>query len=214
MALGPWDAGNLAGCRLNAPGCEDPDAYALSMSEVIQVRRHADLAAVELDALQKLFDGEYLDGFGPWSPDAPYGYSPADTHVLAFRGRDVVGHVGFQRRQIAVGAHNVVVAGTGGVLVDEAARGTGLGKLVMRHAQQAMRAEPEIEFGFLGCRPEVVPFYEKAAWVQVHATERCISRLDQKSVVQTDGGPILICSALRETSEWPEGDVDLRGTPW
>lgn len=196
------------------PGCRHWHMYAASMGEVIRVRRHADLASVELDAIQRLFDGEYLKDFGPWTPDAPYGYSPADTHVLAFRGRDVVGHVGFQRRRIAVGMHEVVVAGTGGVLVDKASRGTGLGGLVMRHAQRVMRAETEIEFGFLGCRPEVVPFYEKSGWVQVHSTERCLSRLDQKSVVQTEGGPTLICAAQRDTSEWPDGDVDLRGTPW
>jgi len=184
------------------------------MREVIHVLRHSDLTAADVDALQKLFDNEYLKDFGPWTPDAPYGYSPADTHVLAFQGRDLAAHVGFQRRRIAVGMHEVVVAGTGGVIVDDASRGTGLGSLVMRRAQQAMRAEREIEFGFLGCRPEVVPFYQKAGWVPVHATERCISRLDQRSVVQTDGGPILICAALRGTSEWPEGDIDLRGTPW
>lgn len=122
--------------------------------------------------------------------------------------------MGFQSRRIAVGADDVLVAGTGGVLVDERLRGTGLGQRVMRLAQKVMRGETGVDFGFLGCRREVVPFYESAGWVQIYATERCLSRLDQKSVVVSEGGPNLICSAKRSASEWPKGDIDLRGTPW
>ncbi|MGO4191455.1 GNAT family N-acetyltransferase [Arthrobacter sp. YAF17] len=183
------------------------------MTEVIRVRRHVDLAATELGALQSLFDSEYFNEFGRWNPDAPYGYSLADTHVLAFHGQALAAHVGFQRRRIAVGPDEVLVAGTGGVLVDERSRGTGLGRRVMRYAQKAMRGAG-VDFGFLGCRREVVPFYESAGWVPVSATERCLSRLDQKSVVVSQGGPILICSARRDASEWLTGDIDLRGTPW
>lgn len=184
------------------------------MNEVIRVRRHVDLAPTELDALESLFDSEYGNELGPWNPDAPYGYSPADTHILAFRGQALAAHVGFQRRLIAVGTDDVVVAGTGGVLVDERSRGTGLGGRVLRHAQKVMRDETGVDFGFLGCRREVVPFYESAGWVQVYATERCLSRVDQTSVVVSEGGPNLICSAKRDSSEWPKGDIDLRGTPW
>jgi aminoglycoside 2'-N-acetyltransferase I len=186
----------------------------LSMDEIIRVRRHVDLAATEIEALQSLFDREYLTEFGRWNPDAPYGYSPADTHVLAFREQALAAHVGFQRRRIAVGTDDVMVAGTGGVLVDERSRGTGLGRRVMRHAQKVMRDKPGVDFGFLGCRKEVVPFYESAGWVHVYATERCLPRADQRTTVVTQGGPILICSAQRDASEWPEGDIDLRGTPW
>lgn len=184
------------------------------MNEIMRVRRHNDLTTAELDALERLFDGEYRSEFGAWNPDAPYGYSPADTHVLAFRGQTLAAHVGFQRRSISVGTHEVIVAGAGGVLVAEHSRGTGLGARAMRLAQEAMSDETGVDFGFLGCRREVVPFYESAGWVQIHATERCLSRLDQTSVVVSEGGPNLICSAKRHASQWPQGDIDLRGTPW
>lgn len=36
----------------------------------------------------------------------------------------------------------------------------------------------------------------------------------ETSVVVSQGGPNLICSAKRDSSEWPKGDIDLRGTPW
>ena len=184
------------------------------MNEIIRARRHVDLTTTELDALENLFDSEYRNEFGPWNPDAPYGYSPAETHVLAFRGQALAAHVGFQRRLIAVGADEVMVAGTGGVLVDKRSRGMGLGGRAMQHAQKVMRDETGVDFGFLGCRREVVPFYESAGWVQVYATERCLSRVDQTSVVVSQCGPNLICSAKRDASQWPKGDIDLRGTPW
>lgn len=184
------------------------------MKEITRVRRHVDLTTAELEALELLFDGEYRKEFGPWNPDAPYGYSPADTHVMVFRGDELAAHVGFACRLIAVGTQEVMVAGTGGVLVDSRARGTGLGGRTMRRAQQAMRDDTGIAFGFLGCRPEVVPFYEAAGWIQVHATERSLSRADQTSVVVSEQGPNLICSATRDENTWPSGDIDLRGTPW
>lgn len=184
------------------------------MDEVMRVRRHAALSAAELDALENLFDSEYLNEFGVWDPDMPYGYSPADTHVLAFRGQVLTAHVGFQCRLISVGSREILVAGTGGVLVDERYRGTGLGGRTLRLAQTVMREEAGVDFGFLGCRREVVPFYESAGWVQIHATERCLSRLDQTSVIVSEGGPNLVCSAKRHTNRWPQGDIDLRGTPW
>ncbi|MHA7306859.1 GNAT family N-acetyltransferase [Arthrobacter sp. TMN-49] len=184
------------------------------MDEIMRVRRHVDFTSTELEGLKALFDSEYREGFGPWNPDAPYGYSPADTHVLAFHGQALTAHVGFQRRLIAVGNSEAVVAGTGGVLVDQRSRGTGLGRRAMRHAQEVMRDDNGIDFGFLGCRSEVVPFYESAGWVRVRATERCLSRVDQTSIVESQGGPILICSAKRDVNEWPTGNIDLRGTPW
>ncbi|MHA7264310.1 GNAT family N-acetyltransferase [Arthrobacter sp. TMN-37] len=115
------------------------------MNETVKVKRHLDLGTAELYELGRLFDSEYLGDYERWNPDAPYGYSPADFHVLAFRGSVVVAHVGFQRRVIAVGAYDVVVAGTGGVLVDQQARGDGLGSRVMRHAQPHLLRSPRRE---------------------------------------------------------------------
>ncbi|WP_346959232.1 GNAT family N-acetyltransferase [uncultured Arthrobacter sp.] len=184
------------------------------MNETLELRRHGDLSRRELAALEVLFDSEYLSDHGRWDPDAPYGYSPADFHVLAFRGSELAAHVGFQRRVISVGASDILVAGAGGVLVDLRFRGLGLGSRAMRHAQVAMRDEAGADFGLLGCRKEVVPFYASAGWVQVRATARCLSRADQSSVIVSEGGPTLICSSTRDASEWPNGDIDLRGTPW
>lgn len=183
----------------------------------LRVVAHERLTRAETAALRALFDAEYRSGFGAWDPDQPYGYAPADLHVLATDGVGVgdalLGHVGLQLRTVAVGGTEVLVAGTGGVLVAPVARGSGLGRRVLRHAQTAMR-DAGADFGYLGCREEVVPFYASCGWRRVSARERSISRLDGVTVVETTADPLLVCAARRPAAQWPAGAIDLRGRPW
>lgn len=182
------------------------------MHEEFRVVNHGELRDDQIVALRELFNLEYLASHGPWDPDRPYGYSPADVHTLAFVDSKLVGHVGFQRRTITVGDAEVTIAGTGGVLVDSSVRGSGLGRRVMHRAQQAMGNDTRIDFGYLGCRKEVVPFYENTGWRRVHAIERHVSASDAGRHVLSTDGPILIFPT-RQT-RWPDGDIDLHGTPW
>ena len=173
---------------------------------------HRALTDSQLAALGALFDREYRAEYGGWDPDRPYGYSPASVHTLAFVDTALVGHVGYQVRTIAVGEAQITVAGTGGVLVDEDARGSGLGRRLMRRAQEAMCEDERIQFGYLGCREEVVRFYESAGWRRVRAVERHTSMQHPQSTVVSSDGPLLIFATRRD--EWPAGEIDLRGTPW
>ena len=155
---------------------------------------HSDLSRRELECLRDLFDGEYFREHGPWDPDAPYGYAPADVHVGAFSDGRLLGHVGFQLRSIAVGVCDVAVAGTGGVLVRKESRGIGLGAALMRRAQAAMRSfdvpgKPRAEFGYLGCRPEVVPFYQAMGWRRIDVVERHLS-MGEKRVSTGEGNSV------------------------
>jgi hypothetical protein len=83
----------------------------------------------------------------------------------------------------------------------------------MGHLARAMRSTVGIEYGYLGCRAEVVPFYASSGWHRVTATERSRSRLAGTVVVTTDD-PILILPVIQAVSDWPAGVIDLRGTPW
>ncbi|WP_313815652.1 GNAT family N-acetyltransferase [Citricoccus sp.] len=184
------------------------------MSRHLRVIQHADLSEVDIRLLRDFFNRQYFADFGPWNLDAPYGYSPADMHTLICDGPALVAHVGFQVRLIGVGSIDVSVAGTGGVLVDESCRGTGLGREVMQDAQQAMRNDGRVQFGYLGCREQVVPFYESTGWHRIHATEHHASRIDHHRVVTSTGDPLLIYPVRKDVTEWPPGDINLRGTPW
>lgn len=180
----------------------------------LRVTTHHELREADLVRLRDLFDGEYRHEHGEWDPDAPYGYAPADVHVLATQDGHLIGHVGFQPRTISVGGRDVLVAGTGGVLVSESARGSGLGRRLMRRAQQSMREDAAVSFGYLGCRPAVVPFYEAAGWTRVDVIERHTSRRDPRETIESRSAPVLICPAVRAVLEWPAGPVDLRGGAW
>ncbi|MGJ0388157.1 GNAT family N-acetyltransferase [Microbacterium sp. CGR1] len=190
------------------------------MSEHVVLVDHSMLSEAQSTALRDLFDTEYRAEHGEWDPDRPYGYSPADVHTIVFRDDAAVAHVGFQRRVIRVGATEIRVAGTGGVLVHPDWRSDGVGRRVMSHAQRAMRDDPHVEFGYLGCREDVVPFYERTGWSRVDAVERHVSMIDANVTVTSAAGPILVFAAdVPDGSDlgrarWPEGDIDLRGTPW
>ncbi|MFC4140542.1 MULTISPECIES: GNAT family N-acetyltransferase [unclassified Microbacterium] len=177
----------------------------------LQIVRDDALDAESIAAIGALFDREYAAEFGPWTRSAPYGYAPAATRVLAYSGAALVGHVGYQPRTISVGGSAVVIGGVGGVLTAPAARGLGLGARMLHAAQQSMSTE--VEFGYLGCREEVVPFYKSAGWRRMSVRERSLSRLDGAPVV-TETDPILIRSAGRPDHDWPAGDIDLLGPPW
>lgn len=183
------------------------------MSVQIYSIENGRLTSEQHDGLRALFDAEYSDAYGLWDPRHPYGYSPATYRVVASDDEKIVGHVGIQPRMIGVGPRDVLVGGTGGVLVSPRHRGTGLGRRLVQAASAALEQAPlEVQFGYLGCREEVVPFYESAGWQRVFTTERSLSRVDSSN--QVSDGPLLISAGLEPLEAWPYGQIDLRGTPW
>lgn len=147
------------------------------MEPSIRIVSHAALSVVDLVGLRTLFDSEYLTEFGEWKPDQPCGYAPHDVHVIIAHGDDLVGHTGWTRRRIRVGERDVVIAGVGGALVVNAARGSRLGQELKRAAVASMAPAGDIEFGYLGCREAVVPFYRSCGWTLVAAVERSLERV-------------------------------------
>ncbi|WP_297752346.1 hypothetical protein [uncultured Tessaracoccus sp.] len=61
----------------------------------IDVIAHQELTEADLHGLRQLFDSEYLEEFGEWDPQQPYGYAPHDVHTMARNEGRVVGHVGW-----------------------------------------------------------------------------------------------------------------------
>lgn len=191
-----------AGSRHNTLGIE------------IDATAHAALTAGQLAALRDLFDAEYLDDFGAWNPDQPYGYSPHDHHIIARNQVGaVMGHVGWARRAIGVAGRDVVIAGVGGVLISDDARGAGLGERLITRAAESMKAAGGIDFGYLGCRESVVPFYVSCGWSRISAVECSLDRTGHP-VADPPGQPLLILPIDRNLEDWPEGDIHLRGRAW
>ena len=66
----------------------------------------------------------------------------------------------------------------------------------------------------LGCREDVVPFYESCGWRRIAAPERHIDRLSGEVVEKPPGPPLLILPITLALEDWPSGMIDLRGRPW
>ncbi|WP_102157400.1 GNAT family N-acetyltransferase [Zhihengliuella halotolerans] len=179
----------------------------------IEVVQHAALSPGLIEDLRCLFDAEYYADFGEWDPQQPYGYASHDVHLIARVGADVVGHVGWARRSISVGATDVDIAGVGGMLIAANSRGRKLGERLMHAADQSMTETGGIQFGYLGCREEVVPFYRACGWQRITAGERSVSR-DGQAVEDPPGQPLLILPVSSCLASWPSGSIDLRGRTW
>lgn len=179
----------------------------------IVVVAHSELTAEVEGGLRGLFDAEYGQDFGGWDPELPYGYAPHDVHVVARQGRRIVGHVGWARRTIGVGVHEIVIAGVGGVLVSDDVRGQRCGERLMSRAASTMSDAGGIDFGYLGCREEVVEFYRSCGWVRISAAERSTGRAGQ-AVSDPPGQPLLVHPIEASLTSWPDGDIDLRGRAW
>ena len=190
----------------------DRDTRALPWRS-IDVVAHKALTPEDTSSLKHLFDAEYFDDFGEWDPAQPYGYAPHDLHVVARSDEGIVGHVGWGRRTIGVDDASLVIAGVGGVLVSPQARGLDLGKRMLAYAATSMRSAGGIDFGYLGCREQVVPFYESCGWHRIVAAERSIAR-DGMPVEDEPGQPLLVLPVERDLASWPAGTVDLRGRAW
>ncbi|WP_230854929.1 GNAT family N-acetyltransferase [Arthrobacter terrae] len=99
------------------------------------------------------------------------------------------------------------------MLVSENARGFGLGERLLRAAHRSMLEAEGIQFGYLGCRETVVPFYRSCGWQRISVCERSVSR-EGRVVEDPPGQPLLILPIASSLSDWPTGVVDLRGRAW
>jgi aminoglycoside 2'-N-acetyltransferase I len=179
----------------------------------VLLRWATELTPSDVADLAALLDREYAAAWGPWHPRTGYGYAPGELHALARRDGRLVGHAASARRVVAVGDREVLVAGIGGVLTAPEARGTGVGRAALRALQEAGRGRAPAEFGLLGCREEVVGFYESCGFRRTDQLVRDLSPADAMTVVESRG-PTLVCAGTRPVSEWPAGTIDLRGLPW
>lgn len=125
----------------------------------------------------------------------------------------IVAHLGFERRLIGVGDRDVLVAGVGGVATHPGWQGRGLGRRMMVELRRVLTTEAPVEFGYLGCREEVVGFYESVGWHRIHRKVREIDPGSRQWTVTED--PTLIMPASEPLSAWPrEGMIGLRGMWW
>lgn len=166
-----------------------------------------------MESIKHLFDNEYYESFGPYDRFQPYGYAPSENRVLGIVDGEVIGHVGWSCRLISVGEVEVGVGGVGGVLISPAWRGQGVAKMLLSACVESMRSENNLDFGYLGCRKEIVDFYKTCGWQSMFSSEIYIDH-SGKTRMAGMGEPLLIYGVSKSVDEWPKGIINIRGRAW
>jgi predicted N-acetyltransferase YhbS len=124
-----------------------------------------------------------------------------------------VAHLAVERRLVAVGGTEVLMAGVGEVAVSPARQGRGLGAALIEQLRARLGTTFAADFGFLQCGERTVGFYRRTGWTRVGNPVRHLDVHDERTVREVDS-PVLVIPGRRPLSDWPDGVVDLRGLPW
>jgi aminoglycoside 2'-N-acetyltransferase I len=140
--------------------------------------------------------------------ETEFRWTPGDTIVLAFWDGPFVAHLNIQEREVMAGGQAVRVAGIGAVVTHPDYRGRGLASAAMRRAAALLQEEVRVDFGLLFCMRRTVPFYSRLGWVEVPGP---IMTTQPAGKVRLPATPMIL--PVRR-SDWPGGEIDLRGLPW
>jgi GNAT superfamily N-acetyltransferase len=112
------------------------------------------------------------------------------------------------RQTVGVSGASLDVAGVGGVLVRNDARGHGYGHIAMEAAEEFVAREMKIGFLLLFCREAVRSWYDALGWRKV---------LGATWAEQPNGAIVLPLASMWKSlngARWPDGDVYLHSRPW
>lgn len=173
------------------------------------LRWEADLSADEHSELSVLLSRIYPDHAATFSNGHSWSGARPEGRVIGYDGRRPVSRLGFLRRMLRIEsqAAGVFIADVGLVGTDPDYRGLGIGVRLLDETSAVFR-QLQIRFGFLTCRPAVIPFYEKAGWLHLPGqVTRMITNLGEP---ERYTGPALMLPAMSDASGWPAGQVLVR----
>ena len=182
----------------------------LSDNSILWVRRwEADLSPEEHASLSTLLLRIYPDHARTFSAGRDFSGARPEGRVVGVRDGKPVAHLGFLRRTFRLddGDDSVFCGDVGIVGVDPDLQRRGLGVALLGETH-AMFQRLSLPFGFLTCRPAVVPFYESAGWVRIHGQ---VSRmLDNDLRPEVNTGPALVLPVAAPLSDWPSHRTVVR----
>ena len=163
----------------------------------------ADLVRADHDALGALLVEVYPAHEATFRAQS-FAYARPEGRIVGYDGERPVAHLGFLRRMLRSDAGALLVGDVGLVGVHPALRGTGLGKRLLLETAAAFE-RLALPFGFLTCRPAVVPFYASGGWQQI--TGQITRMLDEHGEHETYSGPALVLPVRAALAEWPRATV-------
>ncbi len=157
---------------------------------------------------EKLFEwGD--DIFG--AADTPFTELPHQSKQHSFilsENGEPASHVGILKHTVQVAGQAITVGGIGGVATNPAYQGKGHAKQLLKEAASYFKNEWQVEFGMLFCFERLAPFYQSLGWQAV----------EDEVYVDVENGKILWTIETMvlplQTSNWPEGRIDINGYFW
>lgn len=174
------------------------------------VRRwEADLPPEEHRALAALLTRVYPAHATTFAGEHSWSGARPEARVIGLRGGAPVAHLGLLRRTLRLddGDDGLLVGDVGLVAVDPALQRRGVGLALLRATSDAL-AQLALPYGFLTCRPAVVPFYERGGWVRLPGQ---VSRMiDAEGRPEVNHGPALVLPVTAPLTRWPYGRTVVR----
>jgi len=121
-------------------------------------------------------------------------------------------HVGVLRRYLAIAGRHQLVADLGLMAVRPDLQRTGIGSSLLAGLHKTL-IDLGIPFGFLGCRPELIPFYGGNGWCRLpgDVKVRYLDNRDPWKLV-TLAEPLFVLPVSAPLSAWPESAlIDRNG---
>jgi nodulation protein A len=176
-------------------------AWHLQWDADLSRENHAGIAAL-LARIYPEYQSTFV-GERSWSGARPEG------RVIGYINGRPVAHLGFLRRTLRVdgNAADQLVGDVGLVGIDPEYQRSGLGLRLLNETSRVFR-QLNLPFGFLTCRPAVVPFYERGGWQQLPG--QITRMIDNRLEPEVYAGPALVLAVLKSISEWPTGRTVIR----
>ena len=172
--------------------------WAVSWENDITLERHEALAAM-LARVYPLHAGLFSGGRS-WSGARP------EARIVASVGDRPVAHLGLLRRFLRVSDADasLLVGDVGLVAVDPDFQSQRVGVRLLDQAARAM-TDLALPFGFLTCRPEVVPFYRSGGWQRLDG--QVVRMIDNSQQPEVYDGPAMVLPVHARMTHWPHGSV-------
>lgn len=142
------------------------------------------------------------------TPDEDISWAPSILHIYGKIEARIVSNVGVIKREILVGDCRFMVGGIGGVATLPQYRRRGYARQLFEQANEYLKKDHDISFGMLFCAPEKVQYYALSGYIEVH--NPLYIHIKGQRKLFTDTKMVLPIS----TTPWPEGEVDIQGSPW
>ena len=173
-----------------------------------KLRWESDLSRAEHDALAALLSRIYPDHLATFIKGRSWSGARPEGRVIGYSGGQPVAHLGFLRRMLRTDEDQALLVGDVGLVgVDPSLHGSGVGLRLLEEVSTSFH-NLSLPFGFLTCRPGIVPFYRRAGWKELPG--QVTRMIDNDQQPETYIGPALVLPVLASMSKWPSGHTIIR----